>query len=188
MRQRGFTLIELLVATLLLVGGGGALLVGMQYSMFHADYLSQFQIAMNAAQGKIEELSTTSFDTLWSGVEFTDARRSYPPGPSGRCAGLGEDTNCNGVLDAGEDLNGNNLLDEPLPGARLLIQIRSADTRTPTNPSLITVHVAACWTSRGRRIGEDVNCNGVLDANEDKNNNGWADSPSMADTIIARKN
>lgn len=195
MSERGMTLVELLIGTALLVGGGGALVMGMHYGMIHSEYLTDYQVAMNAAQGRLEELASTDIDTLWTGAEWANAR-----GANGRCMGLGEDRNCNGALDAGEDLNGNAALDEPLAGARLVVQIQAAPlvdpddwceppldecappTTNPTNPTLLDLHVAACWRTRGRNYGEDVNCNGRLDAGEDTDGDTWADSPAMAST------
>ena len=100
--QRGMTLVELVVGTALLVGGGGALLMGMHYALIHADYLADFQRAMNAVQSRLEELSATPFGTLLA------ARTA-----EGQCMGLDEDRNCDGLLDAGEDANGNGWLDSP---------------------------------------------------------------------------
>lgn len=192
--QHGFTLVELLIGTALLVGGGGALAVGMCASMRHADYLSQLEVATNAAQGKLEQLMATPFDTLWNSscpaappvAPFRDACR-VPPGANGQCTGLGEDFNCDGVLNAGEDLNNNGVLNEPLAGARLTVQIRSADTRTPANPDLLDLHVALCWPTRFGTFGEDDNCNGVMDAGEDANGNGWMDAPVMFSARVARR-
>ncbi|MBI3324920.1 MAG: type II secretion system protein [Candidatus Omnitrophica bacterium] len=174
--RSGMTLVEVLISVLLLIATGGALLLGMHHASVHADYLSQFQVAMNAAQGELEQLASTSFDTLWAMAQAS---------PNGQCMGIGEDANCNGALDAGEDTNGNGVLDELLSGGRLAVEIKSADTRNP--PSLLDLHVAACWTARGRRIGEDANCNGALDAGEDTNGNGWVDSPVMVSTRVARR-
>lgn len=172
LRHGGMTLVELLVGTLLLVGGGGALLLGMQYAMAHVDYLTSYQTAMNAAQGQLNTLSATAFDTLWSTAQAN---------PNGYRLCVGEDVNCNGVLDAGEDTDGNGLLN----GTRLGIQIKNADMRNPLNPTLLDLHVAACWNARGRRLGEDLNCDGDLDPGEDTNGNGWIDSPAMVSTRIA---
>ena len=178
MSQRGMTLVELLVGTALIVGGGGALLVGMHYAMAHADYLSDFQVAVNAAQGKLEELALTSFMTLSTDPKFADARAA-----TGQCVGLEEDRNCSGTLEAGEDINGNAILDEPLVGARLNIRF----VHPGADPALLDLYVAACWASHGRAIGEDQNCNGRLDAGEDKNGNGIVDSPVMLTTRVATK-
>ena len=189
-RQRGLSLIELLMATVMVVGGGGAILMSLCYSMRQTAYLAQFQVAMAAAEGKLQELAATSFDTLVSAPAFQAAWTAQ-----GQCAGLGEDTNCNGALDAGEDLNGNGLLDEPLPEARLIIQIRQSTGDAlinPVRPTLLDVHVAACWRAWGRVIGEDQNCNGQLEAGEDGSTplnpapNGWAESPVMVSTCVAR--
>jgi hypothetical protein len=176
------TLVELVVGTAVLVGGGGAMLLGMHYAMVHSGYLNGFQIAMNAAQGKIEELSATPFDTLLTGAAFAAARTA-----AGQCMGLNEDRNCNGALDLGEDLNGNGSLDEPLPSARLTVRIQASPPGA-IDPTLLDLYVAACWTAGGRDIGEDQNCNGTLDAGEDINpTNGWADSPVMVSTRIATR-
>ena len=167
--QGGWTLVEILVGTVLLIGGGGAVLLGMNSALIHADYLSQFQVAMNAAQGELEQLSALPFDTLWSGVEFANARAN------------------------GQRVELPPELAEGLPGGAIAIKIRSADLRNPTNPALLDLYVAACWQSRGRRIGEDQNCNGQLDPGEDGATtlnpvpNGWIDSPAMVSTRIARR-
>lgn len=73
-----------------------------------------------------------------------------------------------------------------LPGGVLIVQIRSADIRQPLNPNLLDVHVAACWDSYGRRIGEDLNGDGILSPAEDANANTWVDSPVMISTRVAR--
>ena len=176
------TMVELLVGTAVLVGGGGALLIGMQYAMAHSDYLRDFQLAMNATQGRLEELSATDFDALWTGNQFAAARTA-----AGQCIGLNEDRNCNGQLDAGEDLNANNVLDEPLPGGRLWMKIQRS-IPGPQEPTLLDLVVSACWATRGRRVGEDANCNGQLGAGEDANGNGLLDSPVMASTRVAVSN
>lgn len=156
--QSGLTLVDVLVGASLLVGGGTALLWAMHSGVIQADYLSQFQVAMNAAEGELEELSATSFDTLWTGAEYAAARA-----------------------------NGQGVALTDVPQGQLAIQIRNADVLNPMDPSLLDLHVAACWTSRGRRIGEDQNCNGALDAGEDTNANGWIDSPAEVSTRIAKR-
>jgi hypothetical protein len=175
------TLIELMVGTALLLGGGSALVMGMHYAMAHSDYLNDFQIAMNASQGRLEELAALPLDTLWNDPMYTAARTA-----AGQCMGLGEDDNCNGALDVGEDMDGDAALDEPLPGARLNVRIRN--TFGAANPTIVDIHVAACWRSGGRRLGEDTDCDGVLDtlpSAEDVNASGFMDSPAMASTRVA---
>src|SRR3989338_8024572 len=78
--QRGMTLIEVLVSTGLLVGGGGALLVSMSQGIILVDYLSDQQVALHAAQSKLEELTATNFDLLVGGSGFLGAR-APPPRP-----------------------------------------------------------------------------------------------------------
>ena len=181
--RRGVTLAELLIGLALLVGGGGTLLAGMHYATIHAEYLSEHQIAMNAAEGLLERLAATNFDTLM-GSQYAAAR-----GGIQRC--LLWDLNCNGVVETGEVLN-----DSLLPTGALDVQLRqpSEDAlRNPGNPALLDIHVAACWQSRGRSIGEDRNCNGVLDPAEDGSTsiaptpNGWVDSPVMVSTRVGRR-
>ena len=192
--QRGITLVELLISTALLVGGVGALLLGMNVTMAHSDYLRDFQIAMNAAEGRLEELAATAadFNTQSIGADFAQARSA-----TGQCRGMGEDQNCNGMLDVvapSEDVNQNRQLDEPLAGGRLTVQIRTFPVGTPfANANLLDLHVAACWNTRSRQIGEDQNCNGLIDAGEDGATplnpvaDGWVDSPVMVTTRIARR-
>lgn len=179
MSRRGMTLVELMVGTALLVGGGGALLLGMQYALVHADYLTETQVAMNTVQGELEQLMATDFATLANPAGPFAAARAF-----GQCVPMGEDTNCDGVLQPAEDTDADGRLDALMPGGRMSIRIEESPTGS-LNPSLLDIHVAACWTARGRRIGEDVNCNGILNLGEDVNLNGWLDSPAMATTRIA---
>ncbi|MBI2104994.1 MAG: hypothetical protein HYT90_05400 [Candidatus Omnitrophica bacterium] len=159
MRSRGMTLVEVMVGTAVLVTGGGALLLGMHYALVQSDYLNHTQIALQAAQGELERLTGEAFGTLATGAAYNGARQS------GQLAAI------------------NNA---ELPGAALGIQIKTFPAGTPwTTATLLDLHVAACWTSRGRRIGEDQNCNGVLDVGEDANGNGWIDSPAMVSTRVA---
>ena len=173
----GLTLVEAIVGAALLIGGSAGLLMSLHVSSRLADHLSQLQVALNAVDSKLQELSTIPFDTLWTSTQFAAARRG-PGLPDGQCMGLLANTPCN-------DPNG------PLPGGNLIIQIRqpAMDFQlNPINPSLLEIHVAACWTAAGgRRIGEDVNGNGQLDPGEDANNVGWIDSPAMASLVIGRK-
>ena len=157
--QRGLTLAEVAVGTLLLVGGIGPLLLGMHYTMIRIEYLNQFQVAMSAVEGELEVLMNTSFDTLWADPSFASARGSGLKVPIAQLA---------------------------VAGGNLSVQIRSADLKTPGTPTVLDLYVSACWQTRGRRIGEDLNCNGSLDAGEDTNGNGWLDSPAMASTRVAR--
>ena len=175
--RKGLTMIETLLGVVLLLSGATAFLWGMQSWTLHADYISEYQVAMNAAQGQLEALAATPFNTLWTDAQFDAAR---PPN-TGLLMCVGEDANCNGLLEPGEDANANGLLDS----VRLGVQIQSADTIDP--PDLLNLHVAACWVSRGRSIGEDRNCNGQLDAGEDADLDGWLDSPAMVSTRIARR-
>jgi len=159
------TLVEVMIGTALLVGGGGALLLGMHYTLVHSDYLSDAQVAIQAAQGELERLSNENFDTLLLAGTYNDARRNCQLGPCGQAVAIAN---------------------AELPGGMLGVQIKPFPAGA-VNPTLLDLSVAACWTSRGRRIGEDQNCNGVLDVGEDLNNNGWIDSPAMVSTRVATK-
>ena len=117
----GFTLVELLLGTGLLLGAGGALLIGMQQAMIHTDYLSQFHVAMNTAEGELERLSAVPVTTLWTDNTYAAARAGAQTTPLAS-----------------------------LPNGQMAVQIRSADVRMPTNPNLVDLHVAVCWRSRGR--------------------------------------
>ncbi len=55
-----------------------------------------------------------------------------------------------------------------------------------TYSDLKRVRIVACFRSRNRLIGEDVNLNGELDAGEDANGNGRLDSPVEVVTLIAK--
>lgn len=181
MRNHGFTLVEMLVGTALLVGAGGALLLGMNRAMLLADYLEQEQITMNAATAKLHELTSTNFDTLLTGAQFASARAAI-----GQCSGLVEDLNCNRALDAGEDANGNGLLDEPITGAHLTFFIRPNDPMNPGDPGLVDITVTATWIALGWRMGEDANNSGSLDPGEDTDGNGLMSSPIMLTTKLSR--
>lgn len=197
--QRGLSLVEVLISTGLLVGGGGALLVGMSQSAILADYLVEQQVAWNAAQAKLADLITADdatgtgfwgFDALATGPRFIAARSS-----AGQVACIGEDLNCSGTVDRGDgevDSNGNGLADV-MPNGRLCLQIRPVTRQDGTtelfaSATMLDLHVAASWRSRGRCIGgEDRNCNGQMDPGEDTNGNGWLDTPVMLSTRVARK-
>ena len=161
MTSRGMTLAEVMVSTAVLVAGGGALLLGMHYTVAHSDYLNHAQIALQATQGELERLSNEDFNTLSIGLTYAGARQN------------------------GQPVAINNA---ELPGGTLGVQIKAFPAGTPFGTAtLLDLSVAACCTSRGRRIGEDQNCDGVLDAGEDANGNTWIDSPAMVSTRVARK-
>ncbi len=161
MTSRGMTLVEVLVSTAVLVTGGGALLLGMHYTMAHSDYLNHAQIAIQAAQGELERLSNETFGTLATGAAYAGARGNGQPVP---------------------------VNNPELPGGTLGVQIKAFPAGTPfATSTLLDLSVAACWTSRGRRMGEDLSCNGVLDPGEDANANGWLDSSAMVSTRVAKK-
>ncbi len=184
----GLTMVETLVTIALLLTTGAALFLGMESALSYTEYLSQFHIAMNEVQGRLGALAAVPFDTLASDARFAAAR---PPNP-GLSLCLGEDGNCNGILDPGEDRDGDGALDaSPLPAGRLAVHIAQApqdQVRNPGNPTLLDITVSACWSHRGHRLGEDTNCNGVLDLGSDQNGNGVMDAPAMAALRLGRRN
>ena len=157
-KRRGLTLIELMIGVVLLLIGVGGLLMGMPSMLFQVDYLSHAQASLNAAQGQLDQLAATSFDTLWASAQ------ANPNGQSAALNGLPPGTN-----------------------GRLAVQIKSGDFHNPGSPALLDVHVAACWQERGRQIGGDLNCNGQLDAGEQADAEGWIQSPIMVATRIGRR-
>ena len=167
----GITLFEILLGVLLIVGGGGALLLAISSVMTHSEYVGQMQIAVNAAQGRLEELASTDFDTLWD-----------PNAPGGHALDAARTTRLletllNPVLPNGQPA---------LPNGRLAIQVRSAVPSGAApgdqNTILLDLHVAACWVHKGRTIGEGgTNCQDGPDANW------WVDSPVMVSTRVARR-
>ena len=158
MRPRGgMTLVEILIATFLLVVGLGTLLFGMHYAMIHAEYVKQAQVAMNAAQGQLEQLAAADFDTAL----LTDA---------GYCTGT-----CTNTRRPVLTLNG-------ITG-QLAIQIRPVPL-ADTTPDLLDIHVAACWQQRGRVIGE---ANGAVACADGADVGWWVDSPISASTRVARR-
>lgn len=73
-----------------------------------------------------------------------------------------------------------------LSDGRLAIRIRPSTPGNPLGSDFLDVVVSACWRDGRRMIGEDRNCNGAMDPNEDLNLNGWLDSPAMVSTRMAR--
>jgi hypothetical protein len=55
------------------------------------------------------------------------------------------------------------------------------------NPMLLGITVKCFWKSKKRVMGEDTNLDGVLDREEDKNENGKLDSPVTFFTNIAKR-
>jgi type II secretory pathway pseudopilin PulG len=153
------TLVEMLIGTMLLAGGGGMLLFGMHYAMMHAGFLRQAQVAMNAAQGQLEQLAAADFDAL-----MADA---------GYCTGT-----CTNTRYAVLTLDG--------PDGQLAIQIRPVPL-TDTTPDLLDIHVAACWQQRGRVIGEANGATACADSAADGAANWWVDSPIMVSIRVARR-
>ena len=147
--KKGFTLVELLVAIFIATVVLGALLSVTNYNLVLQETSRNLVIATNDARQIMEEARVTPFANI---VGTYNNRTFNPTGLDGRIrttasyvAGsnntlidlrvvvcwrqangriIGEDTNLNGQLDAGEDRNNNGLIDSP---AVLNTAIRRAD-------------------------------------------------------------
>ena len=58
---------------------------------------------------------------------------------------------------------------------------------TDIDPRLKDVRIVICWRTKNRVIGEDEDLDGVLDADEDDNNNGLIDSPCVMQFSLANR-
>ena len=102
---------------------------------------------------ELDEISAKSFDTLQAMRDVVENVRSTP---------------YNRIFPS---FNNQNFVIDGIPGM-------GAIYIDNTNPRLISINVVFCLKlSKGYILGEDRNLNGVLDKNEDKNNNKKIDSP-----------
>ncbi|MFA4843174.1 MAG: prepilin-type N-terminal cleavage/methylation domain-containing protein [Candidatus Omnitrophota bacterium] len=142
--NRGFTLVEVLLAAGILALCLCGLLAAYVNLFFLSDLSRDMTLANNAMQAKMEELKKTNFDALssFNGTvfdiagfsaslakgavfvtdtgysELKEARIVVSFKSRGRL--IGEDTNLNGQLNSGEDLNANNRLDSPVESVTLI--------------------------------------------------------------------
>jgi len=132
-KVRGFTLVEALVAAGILVFAICAILVTYISCFILISTSKNVNIATNAAFGLIEEIRSTPFTQIsndYNGLNFTlndipqsmgvvyvdDTNPELLEVTVSVCwqqvlRVIGEDKNLNGVLDAGEDTNGNGKID-----------------------------------------------------------------------------
>ena len=168
----GFTLVETLIAIVILVMASSAALIGIHYAMIHAEYMKQAQVALNAAQGRLEQLSSSTIEFLLQDPSLAQAqadRQLETPAVGSPFASVSN--------------------------ARLAVQIRTIPPGEVPPINIVEIHVAACWTARGRTIGEGgTAANGTpfngtplcQDTSGDVST--WAvDSPIMVSTRVARK-
>jgi len=134
--SRGFTLVEVLLATAILASAISAILMT-YYSCFVLISTSKnINITTNAAMGLMEEIKNSTFNRIvndYNGLNFivNDIPQSmgvvYVDDENPELLQvtisvcwrqgnrvIGEDTNLNGQLDAGEVDNGNNIIDSPV--------------------------------------------------------------------------
>ena len=144
---------------LLFASASVAYLLGMQQGMIHTDYLSQYQIALHAAQGRLEQLAATDFDTLWTGAAFAAAQAGQQQEPLAN-----------------------------LPGGMLSIQIRSADVVNPPNLLDLHVAVCWTFRNTAR-IGENNGNNNCVETSGlVYPTAGWeVNSPAMVSMRVARR-
>ncbi len=170
-RNKGYSLVEVLVAVAIIVIVVSGLFRLFIYCAGMAEITGNITFAISEAQDKIEEIRNASFDDIASTYGAS-------PGNTFESSKISEDINLNGVLDTGEDINGNGSIDSY---GRGVIYV------TALNADLLQVDVAVCWRGPdGRLFGEDSDLDGVLDAGEDKNGNGQIDSTAGVSTYIAR--
>lgn len=136
-KNSGFTLLELMIGAVVLIVALVGLIAAYTGCFMLNEGARNLTIAINGAQDKMEEIRNLSFDQIagQDGTNFeTDGLRdsdsegivevdSSNPDllvvtvticwrqKGGRI--IGEDSNLNGNLDTGEDVNGNNQLDSP---------------------------------------------------------------------------
>ena len=142
MGKRGFTFFELLIALLIFLVAVGGLVAAQEGCLTLAEGARNLTVAMNAVRQKTEEIRNAAFPNVaaYNGQTFTMAGwgvqhmgvvRVDTTDPalvqifvsvSWRQKGgrvFGEDTDLDGVPDAGEDANGNGRLDSPAGFATL---------------------------------------------------------------------
>ena len=171
---QGFTLVEVVVGIALFVTGAATLLLGMHYAMIHSSFVRQSQVAMNAAQARLEQLASQGIDAL---VNADSANGTMVGAMTDRFL----ETPAGGTPLADDDV---------MTNARLAIQIRSVPPGAAPPLNLLDLHVAACWTHRGRTIGEGGANGAGVPLCQDTSGNAatWAvDSPAMVSTRIARR-
>lgn len=157
MNRAGLTLVELLMTILIMVGGGGAILFSMRAASIHTELLKQNQIAMNAAQGRLDQLASEDFAVLAKDGRYRDARVSsqqetFPALPDGVMA-----------------------LQIRQPASDQARHAAGSDPSVLGSAELLDLHVAVCWTHRSRVIGET----GCTDGPD---NGFWVNSPVMVST------
>ena len=145
MKNKGFTLLELMIAAGVLIVALSGLLAIFTNLLSLNENSRKLTIAMAACQDKLEEIRNSNFSTLYA----TYNNASFDPAgfTVGQAKGnvsinnsnpnllqvfvsvswrtrsnrvIGEDTNLNGVFEAGEDSNPNGRLDSPAAIATLM--------------------------------------------------------------------
>jgi Tfp pilus assembly protein PilV len=133
MHNSGMTLVEILVASAVLILAVTGILTAYLRAMELAEISRNMSRAIHAAQTRMEEIRSSDYDSIFSsyhqtqflinglngyGISYVDNSTADLleiivsvawKQKNGRV--YGEDKNLNGVIDAGEDINGNGMLD-----------------------------------------------------------------------------
>lgn len=134
--KKGFTLVELLVSSAILIVTIMGILMSYVRSLELAEIAKNKTIAMNAVKTRVEQIKNSAFANIlatYNGITFTTPDLngigiSYVTTINPNILQvtvsfswkqnnthlIGEDKDLDGVLDAGEDTNGNGILDSPV--------------------------------------------------------------------------
>lgn len=145
--NKGFTLIEVMIAAAILVTVICGILLIYINSLELISLSRNLTFSVNAAQRKIEEIRDYTFSLIYA--DYNEQVFTVDEMPPGNSRGviyvddanpdllkvtisvcwrqranriIGEDLDLDGVLDAGEDLNGNNMIDSPAQLVTLITQ------------------------------------------------------------------
>lgn len=136
LNNNGMTLVEILVASAVLILAVTGILTSYLRAMELAETSRNMSRAIHAAQTRMEEIRSSEYDSIVAGyhqaqflingldgygISYVDNSTTdlleimvsvMWEQKDGRV--YGEDKNLNGVIDAGEDINGNGMLDSPV--------------------------------------------------------------------------
>ncbi|MBU2541035.1 MAG: hypothetical protein KJ593_03940 [Candidatus Omnitrophica bacterium] len=155
----GFTLAELMIAALVLVTVLVGLLASYVACLDLNETNSNMTLALNAAQEKLAEIRDYSFSNICTDFNNTTF-------------------NLDGIMPTGESM------------AMIYTYVDSDFNSCSTyncscDYDVIRVVISVCWRQKsGRVIGEDKDLDGIIDTDEDVNNNGQIDSPAQIVTFL----
>jgi prepilin-type N-terminal cleavage/methylation domain-containing protein len=166
-KKRGFTLVELMLAAVILIVVLTGLLGGYLLAFNLNETAKNLTIASYSIEQKLEEIRRYNFNLIFIDYDNTAFRAD------------------NVTLLAGIPLQ---VLFTPNLDTAGSVRVDNSD------PNLLKITVTMCWRQQGGRIiGEDngagggIPLNGILDGNEDANNNNIMDSPAQIVTLMANR-